>query len=163
MNKAAEKRFSLRVMLWPEIENEQLWLRKESVGFTTIPRTITLLGRIMDQLSGKGFPLYATYLALWCHVYDEGFVEIRSDNGMAFESGFEGNRAASTWKTRMKKLEDLKFIKRKAGIASEYQYVLLINPIHVVYEHYKSRPKDSLYNALIARLHEIGANDITIA
>jgi len=150
MNKAAEKRLSLRERLWPEIESEQLWIRTERVGFTTIPRSISLIGRILDQMSGKGFPLYSTYLALWCHVYDEGLVEIRSDNEMAFESGFEGNRAASTWRTRMKRLEELKFIRKKAGIASEYQYVLLMNPILVIYEFYKTRPRDHLYGALNA-------------
>lgn len=161
MRKIAEKRLQTRKQLWPEITSNDLWLRKERVGFTTIPRSITLIGRIMDKLSGKGFPLYSTYLTLWCHVFDEGFIEIRSDNQMAFESGFEGNRGASTWRSRMKRLEDLKFIQRKPGIASEYQYTLLINPLHVIQNHYKDKAPDQLYESLLLRLNEIGAEDLT--
>ena len=162
MNKAAEKRLALRQMLWPNISNKDLWIRTEKVGFTTIPRTITIIGRILDQLSGKGFPLFSTYIALWCHLYDEGFVEIRSDNEMAFESGFEGSRAASTWRNRMTRLESLGFIKRKSGIASDFQYILILNPLLVIQAHYQKKEKDILFQSLIARLHEIGANEITL-
>lgn len=159
---ASTKRLSLRATFWPEIDEKRLWLRGESVGFTTIPRTMNLIGRIMDQLSGKGFPLFGTYFTLWCRVYDEAFVEIRNDREMAFESGFSGPRGEVTWRARMRKLQELGFIDVRPGLASELQYVLIYNPIHVIAEAYSvnSKVPDTAYIALMTRLIEVGATDL---
>lgn len=159
---AALKRVALRSSLWPGLSDETLWLRKENVGFTTIPRAMSLIGRIMDQLSGKGFPLFGTYFALWCRVYDEAFVEIRNDRELAFESGFSGPRGEVTWRSRMRKLQELGFVDIRPGLASDLQYVLLLNPIRVIAEKYAKNkmPHDLAYTALVARLVEVGANDL---
>ena len=101
------RRQQMRVRLWPKIQEDVLWLRTKNVGFTTIPRTLPIINRILDQYAGKGFPVSSTYLALWCHVFDEGFIEIRNPREMAYESGFGGPRAEATWKSRMKKLLQL--------------------------------------------------------
>lgn len=161
---AEQKRLQLRDNFWPEVTKEELWLRKGSVGFTTIPRTMSLIGRIMDQISGKGFPLFGTYLALWCRVYDEAFVEVRNDREMAFESGFSGGRGEVTWRTRMRKLESLGFIQTRAGLASEVQYVLILNPIKVIAAIYarENLPEDMAYTALKTRLIEVGASDLEV-
>lgn len=159
---ADAKRVAMRDMYWPEISKEVLWLRKDRVGFTTIPRTMSLIGRIMDQLSGKGFPLFGTYLALWCRVYDEAFVEIRNDRELAFESGFSGPRGEVTWRTRMRKLQELGFIDIRKGLASDLQYVLIYNPIKVIAAIYEREklPQDLAYMALMNRLIEVGADDL---
>lgn len=159
---ANAKRTALRNKLWPDLESNALWLRKEKVGFTTIPRTMSLIGRIMDQLSGKGFPVFSTYLALWCHVYDEAFVEIRNERELAFESGFSGPRGDVTWRGRMRRLQDLGFIDIRPGLASDLQYVLLLNPILVIASIYDSESlqHDLAYTALTARLIEVGADDL---
>ncbi|WP_348692755.1 hypothetical protein [Duganella fentianensis] len=159
---AKDKRLALRDRLWPEVEDAQLWLRKERVGFTTIPRTMNLIGRVMDQLGGKGFPLFNTYLALWCRVYDEGIVEIRSDRELAFESGFGGPRGEITWRARMRLLKEIGFIDVRAGLASEMQYVLIYNPILVIVDLYEkdNLKEDMAFSALLARLSEVGANDL---
>ena len=156
------KRLALRNNFWPEISDNELWLRKGRVGFTTIPRTMSLIGRIMDQLSGKGTPVFGTYLALWCRVYDEGFVEIRTDKELAYESGFSGGRGEATWRTRMRKLQQLGFIDIKRGLASELQYVLIYNPIKVIAAVYEreSHVRDMAYQALMTRLIEVGADDL---
>lgn len=161
---ANAKRVALRHTLWPDIGNDELWLRKEKVGFTTIPRTMSLIGRIMDQLSGKGFPLFGTYLALWCRVYDEAFVEIRNDRELAFESGFSGARGEVTWRARMRKLQELGFVDLRPGLASDLQYVLILNPMLVIEENYRKNklPKDTAYTALMARLIEVGADDLEL-
>jgi len=162
VSSADAKRLSLRASLWPNLDEKILWLRKENVGFTTIPRTMSLIGRIMDQLSGKGFPLFATYLALWGRVYDEAFVEIRNDRELAYESGFSGPRGEVTWRTRMRKLQELGFIDVRPGLASDLQYVLIFNPIIVIATEYakSSKTDDLAYTALMARLIEIGARDL---
>lgn len=159
---ATSKRLALRENLWPNLVEHNLWLRKEKVGFTTIPRTMSLIGRIMDQLSGKGFPLFSTYLTLWCRVYDEAFVEIRNAREAAFESGFGGPRGEVTWRARMRKLQDLGFIDIRPGLVSDLQYVLLFNPILIIVSTYerKELSKDLAYTALMARLIEVGANDL---
>lgn len=159
------KRAALRDTFWPNIPDKSLWLRKERTGFTTLPRTMPLIGRIMDQLSGKGFPLFSTYLCLWCRVYDEAFVEIRNDREMAFEAGFSGTRGEVTWRTRMRSLQELGFIDTRPGLASDLQYVLILNPIIVIAEFYRvtERPHDAAYTALITRLIEVGADDLDSA
>lgn len=158
----SQRRAQVRDKLWPEITEQDLWLRTQRVGFTTIPRTMALIGRILDQLSEKGFPLYLTYLTLWCWVFDEAFVEIRNPKELAFESGFGGPRGEATWRNRMRRLEELGFIKTKAGLAGEFQYVLLLNPLKVIEAHYVTRPKDIAYNALLSRLAHVGADDLDI-
>lgn len=156
------KRAALRDTFWPDIQSKSLWLRKERTGFTTIPRTMPLIGRIMDQLSGKGFPLFSTYLCLWCRVYDEAFVEIRNDRELAFEAGFAGTRGEVTWRTRMRKLQELGFIDIKPGLASDLQYVLIFNPLIVIANIYSrsDMATDLAYSSLMARLIEVGADDL---
>lgn len=156
----SNRRKVLRNNLWPEVNETHLWLRTQRIGFTTIPRTMCLIGRIIDQLSGKGFPLSSTYLTLWCWVFDEAFVEIRNPKEFAYESGFSGPRGETTWRNRMRALEELGFIMSKPGIAGDFQYVLILNPIHVIEKHYKDKHKDHSYNALISRLMQVGADDL---
>lgn len=159
---ADAKRLQLRSNFWPDVKAETLWLRKNNVGFTTIPRTMSLIGRIMDQAAGKGVPVFGTYLALWCRVFDEAFVEVRNDREMAFESGFSGGRGEVTWRSRMRILEALGFIQVRAGLASEFQYVLIFNPIKVIAAIYakENLPEDMAFMALKTRLIEVGANDL---
>jgi hypothetical protein len=159
---ASERRKALREKLWPDIDDEKLWLRKQRAGFTTIPRTFNLIGRILDNLSGKGFPLSGTYLSLWCWVFDEAFVEIRNPKELSYESGFNGSRAESVWKGRMRKLEELGFILTKPGLAGEYQYVLLLNPIQVIESIFAKDVDNVAYKALLSRLVHVGADDIDI-
>ena len=123
---------------------------------------MSLIGRIMDHLAGKGTPLFGTYLALWCRVFDEAFVEIRNDKELAFESGFSGGRGEATWRTRMRKLQALGFIDIKKGLASDLQYVLIYNPIKVIATIYdrENLTRDMAYTALITRLIEVGADDL---
>lgn len=158
----SDRRKALRERLWPDVKDEQLWLRKQRTGFTTIPRTMPLIGQMLDYLSGKGFPLLTTYLTLWSWVFDEAIVEIRNPREMAYESGFSGPRAETTWRSRMKRLEDLGFIKSKPGLAGEYQYVLLLNPLQRIKEIYEGKPSDALYSALLGRAAQIGADDFDI-
>lgn len=155
----SRKRGEMRSRFWPEIDESRLWIRTRNQGFTTLPRTFTLIARILDRLSGKGVPLADTYLTLWCWVFDEAMVEIRNPKEFAFESGFTGARAEATWKSRMRRLEELGFIKSKPGIAGEFQYVLLMNPLHVIRETYEGKEHDEAYNALVSRMLQVGADD----
>lgn len=112
----------------------------------------------MDQISGKGVPLFSTYLSLWCRVFDEAFVEIRNERELAFESGFSGSRGVATWRARMRRLQEFNFIDIRPGIASDFQYVLILDPILIISGYAVTGGVDSLaYQALTARLIEVGA------
>ena len=158
----SDRRKQLREQLWPDIAESSLWLRKQRQGFTTIPRAINLIGRIMDHRSGKGFPLQQTYLALWCWVFDEGIVEIRNPREFSYESGFSGPRGEVTWRSRMRRLQELGFIDSKPGLAGEFQFVLLLNPYLTIAKLYGDEPKDVAFNALLSRMAQVGASDLDL-
>lgn len=160
--KMAERRTNIRNGVWPDLDPKDLWDRKKSDGFTTIPRCMTYILAIIDQLSGKN-PLASTYLTLWCHVYDEGFVQIRSEDEFAFESGFTGQRARTTWRNKMKKLDELGFIRTSKGKSGDFYYTLLLNPFHVLKRAYKEGSpliNKDCYLSLLERAEEIGAKDM---
>ncbi|MFH0730106.1 MAG: hypothetical protein V2B19_27650 [Pseudomonadota bacterium] len=159
-----EKRLRLRQQHWPEITDENLWLRGRTKGFTTIPRGISLIMRIMDSLSLQK-PLSNTYMTLWCYAFDEMTVTIQKPRQMALESGFAGQRAENTWHDRMKKLEELGFIQSTEGVTGDFHYVLLLNPYRVVKnlnEDEKYAVPTVLYNTLIDRVDEIGEATVMV-
>lgn len=161
-SKMIEKRLEQREKLWPNINEKQIWSRKRSHGFTTIPRSMPLIMEIMDDLS-NGKPVSRVYLALWCRVFDEGFITINNPRELAFESGFSGQRAERTWLERMRALRDMGFVITEAGAAGEFNYVLILNPYQVIL---KLNKKDGKavhhlnYTALVNRAIEIGAKDM---
>ena len=110
----ADKRLGLRSKIWPDLDEDKLWLRTRAKGFTTIPRTLPLVLRILDSLS-RGRPLSSVYLDLWARVHDECIVQISNPRERAFYSGFSGQRAVLVWRERMQKLADLGFIDAKPG------------------------------------------------
>ena len=116
--------------------------------------------QIMDSLS-KGKPLSATYLTLWCWVREASVVDIKSPTEFAFESGFTGQRADSTWKQRMRLLAELGFIKIEEGRYGPFSHVLIMNP-HLAVKglHDKGKIQPVRFYALVARLEEIGEIDL---
>jgi hypothetical protein len=152
----------LRKELWPNVDSKSLWNRKQKDGYTTMPRPMPQICQIMDYLAPKGQPVLQTYLGLWCRVFDESLVIIQNEKEMASEAGFTGQRAITTWHTRMKYLVGMGFIEAKAGTSGKYQYVLILNP-YVVIKKLKKTKKipEHLYIALFARAQEVGAgNDL---
>jgi hypothetical protein len=160
--KIIEKQLKLREQLWPGLDKARLWIRTQNDGFTTIPRTMPLLLHIMDALS-KGKPVSPTYLELWCRAYDDCFVTITKDHELAFHSGFTGQRALPTWRSRMQILASLEFIDIKPGPSGPISYCLLWNPYHIIKKHYDAKHPGigmGTFNALFQRAVEIGANDL---
>jgi len=157
-----KKQLSLRKHLWPSLDENQLWVRTQRDGFITIPRLMPLIMQIMDAMS-KGKPVSSTYFELWCRSYDLCMVTLSKPHELAFHSGFSGQRALSTWKERLKILQELGFIDVKPGPNGPMSYVLLWNPYHVIQElHKKKQPglAEDAYNALRARMIEIKATDL---
>lgn len=154
---------AMRAELWPEIDESHVWSRKNSDGFSTVPRPLSQIGSIADALSGKGKPLLQTYLELWCRVHDDGFINLSRQQEIAFASGFAGQRAVATWRERMKRLKDLDFIDIKGGPSGPLSYALIFNPYLVIARHKVANtplfPTDR-YSALFERCLEVGATDL---
>ncbi len=148
-----------RASLWPDVSPEQLWHRKRSNGFVTVPRTMPLMMAMMDTLT-KGKPVSSTYLELWCRGHDEAMlILIGKEHEYATASGFSGERAVSTWQGRIDALAKLGFIRLAAGPGGPRSYALLLNPYHVLK---KLRPQfeEFLWNSFTSRVLEIGATDM---
>jgi hypothetical protein len=157
----AKKQLAQREMYWPGADTF-IWNRKAHKGFATIPKTMPLILKIMDDMS-NGKPLSSTYLGLWSATWDNSFVIITKAAEMAHAAGFSGQRAEYTWATRMKLLEELRFIDIKPGKSGPITYVIIWNPHYAIRWHYEQKTRGLLegtYNALLDRALEIGAKDM---
>lgn len=157
----AKKQLALRDHLWPGMA-PYLWDRKAHKGFATIPKTMPLIMRIMDEMT-KGAPVSSTYMTLWCSTWDNGFVQTIRPGEMAFASGFGGQRGEHTWAARVKKLEELSFISLKAGKSGPMTHALIFNPHIILRHHYEAKTPglmEASFNALVALALEVGAMDL---
>ena len=159
--KIALKREQIRSQMWPELDKNALWDRQSSDGWLSIPRAMPMVLRVVDLLAPKGKPVSSTYLELWCRTYDDSFVIVSNPREMAFFSGFSGERAETTWRTRMHILNDLGFIDIKGSTLTPIHYVLLYNPYLVIKKHHEEKNlNDDYYNTLLHRLIEVGTKDL---
>lgn len=149
----------LRDNLWSDGVS-RIWQSKNSKGWLNIPRSMPVIMRIMDNLT-KGQPVSATYLELWCRTFNDGFVTASKPREMAFFSGFDGERAQRTWLSRVRKLHELGFIDIKEGPSGPVSYILIDNPYTPLKKlREEGMISDQFWNALIARMIEIGASDL---
>jgi hypothetical protein len=159
----AKKQLAVREQLWPAA-SAWLWDRNAFKGFTTIPKTMPLIMKIMDEMT-KGAPVSSTYLTLWCATWDNSYVTLGKSEEMAHSSGFGGQRGVHTWTTRMKKLQDLHFIDIKAGKSGPMSHAIIWNPHWIIRHHYESKTPgllESSYTAMLERALEVGAIDLTM-
>ncbi|WP_209442174.1 hypothetical protein [Neoroseomonas oryzicola] len=131
-------------------------------GWVALPRLMPLMLSIMDDLSGKGFPVGRTYLELWSRIrVEESFLTLNRPEEMAFHAGFEGQRALRTWKDRIQRLANLGFIAVKPGPLGELSYALIYNPYHVIKRAYlEGRVHENKWQALVIRANEVSAFDV---
>ncbi len=160
-SKMSKRTLKLRHQLWPKIDESTLWNRTTAKGFTTIPRTLPHILEIMDDLAGKGTPVSKVYLSLWCRVFDEALIDIKNYKDLAFEAGFNGQRAITMWKQRMASLVDLGFVLAEEGTGGKFDYILLLNPYIIIKERYNNDEIQKYkYISLFNRAQEIGATDL---
>jgi hypothetical protein len=163
-NAISQKQTDLRNKLWPGISDSDLWQAStRKSGYTTIPRALPYILQLMNDLAPNN-RVSETYLAIWCRAYKEFFITITNQYEMAYEAGFSGQRAHITWQKRMEKLNELKFIQTKKGPSGKFNYVLILNPYHVIKLHIQNKafPNDSekTLNGLIDRISQIRAKDM---
>lgn len=166
VQRSNDKQSSMQVKLFPEQDEKKYWdvkNRARTKGYTSMPRTIPLIGALADLMAGKGKPVTSTYLELWCRCNEQGFVNVSKHSDVSFASGFSGERGISTWKQRLKKLEALGFISIQSGTAGDIHYVQIWNPYLVIKHHAEANTEgfsDKHYNAYLDRYCEIGAVDL---
>jgi hypothetical protein len=163
-NAITQKQIELRNRFWPKIEQNHIWkASRKKTGYTTIPRCMPHIMQLMNDLS-PGSRVSETYFALWCRVFQEFFLTISNHSEMAYEAGFSGQRAHITWLKRMEKLEELEFILSKEGPSGKFNYVLILNPYHVIKYHEEKGnfPNESerTLNGLFDRISQIRASDM---
>ena len=160
-SRMSARTIKLRKELWPNLDGSLLWDRTTAKGFTTVPRTMPQIFEIIDDLGGKGTPLSRVYFSLWCRVFDEALIEIKSYADLAYEAGFSGQRAVTLWKQRMALLVALGFILAEEGTGGKYDHVLLLNPYNIIKKFYEDgEVQKHKYIALFTRTQEIGATDL---
>lgn len=158
----AKKQLALRDQLWPGAE-KLIWDRRIERGFTTIPKTMPLILKIMDEMT-KGAPVSSTYLALWCSTWDNSFATLSKSEVLANASGFGGQRGEHTWMSRMRRLQELGFIDIKAGRSGPMSFALIYNPHRVIRWHKEQGTPgltEGSYNALLEWALDIGAKDMS--
>jgi len=158
----AKKQQMLRDQLWPDAA-ASIWHRSSHKGFTTIPKTMPLILKIMDEMT-KGAPVSSTYLTAWCSTWDNSFVSLSKPAELAHASGFGGQRGEHTWGGRMKRLDELHFISIKAGKAGPMSHALIWNPHFIIRWHHQQKTNglmEASYTALVEWALEIGAKDMT--
>lgn len=167
------KDVELRDTFWPDAE-DRIWDRNRFDGYTTVPKTMPLLMRALDELS-KGKPLGATYFALWCATWDNGFVRLGRTPDLAYASGFTGPRGARGWQERVKLLEAFGFVEIRPTGDQKLGLAFLPNPNVVLLRlwarkrSHKGGPieppglaglQDATASAFLERAIDISANDV---
>lgn len=153
----ASKREALRNTLWPE-SGQFVWSRQLSPGFTSVPRIVPLVMRLIGDLTPKG-DASRVYLDLWCRAFDEGLIVVRDDEEMAFTCGYDGPRALRTWREHIDTLVKLGFILKKELGNRDIGHVLIIDPtISVARLKANGQVPEKWWNMYLTRMNEIGAN-----
>lgn len=156
----------MRANIFPDLDENRVWNIKDTAktkGYSSMPRTITLIGAMADLMGGKGKPVASTYLELWCRADEQGFVNVSKHIDVSFASGFSGERGVSTWKQRIRKLEELGFISIKSGTSGNVHYVQIWNPYLIIKDHHAAQTEgfsEQHYHAFLERYYEIGAIDL---
>jgi hypothetical protein len=156
---------------------DRLWDRAKHHGFATVPKTMPLVMRALDEIS-KGKPLGQTYFALFCATWDNGFVRLGRSTDLPYASGFTGPRGVRGWQERMKLLESFGFIEIQASGDQKFGLAFLPNPNIVLLKLWEKKRaqgkepydpaglgglQDATMGAFLERAIDVGANDVTRA
>lgn len=160
-SKAHRNVMKMREKMWPDLDEDILWQRSLHDGYSSIPRTMSIMMNIIDDLAkkhtGKSVPAGKTYFGLWCRVWDENMLIIENEASYAVEAGYLGERNVSTWRKHMKTLHELGFIDVRSGAYGPYNFILLLNP-YLIMKKLESEISTQSFNLLLQRAIEIGAD-----
>lgn len=160
-----------------EDAGDRIWDRTKHHGFATVPKTMPLLMRALDELS-KGKPLGQTYFALFCATWDNGFVRLGRSTDLPYSSGFTGPRGVRGWQERMKLLESFGFVEIRASGDQKFGLAFLPNPNIILLNLWEKKMtqgkgpfkpeglaglQEATMSAFLERAIDVGANDVTRA
>jgi len=160
-----------------EDAGDRIWDRTKHHGFATVPKTMPLLMRALDELS-KGKPLGQTYFALFCATWDNGFVRLGRSTDLPYASGFTGPRGVRGWQERMKLLESFGFVEIRASGDQKFGLAFLPNPNIILLNLWEKKMtqgkgpfepeglaglQEATMSAFLERAIDVGANDVTRA
>lgn len=160
-----------------EDAGDRIWDRTKHHGFATVPKTMPLLMRALDELS-KGKPLGQTYFALFCATWDNGFVRLGRSSDLPYASGFTGPRGMRGWQERMKLLESFGFVEIRASGDQKFGLAFLPNPNIILLNLWEKKMtqgkgpfepeglaglQEATMSAFLERAIDVGANDVTRA
>ena len=159
MATTSTRRKRIRDDLWPDAD-DVTYSHKSEDGFFTSPRTLPMVARLAKSLS-SGIDPSQVYLELWARSFDPpGFVEIVDEEECANAAGFMGGggRSIRSWRERVRRLEELGFIRVGRKGSRKYAYVLILHPHRVVRSLEEKGSVPSSWQSLFrARLRDIGA------
>lgn len=148
----------LRDKLWPDAA-AVVWDRKEESGFSTVPRTLALIGTLQRHLVKSSDPS-RVYLALWVRQRDNGLVEILNPEDLATEVGYSGTRKVRSLHEALDHLAKLGFIRVHGRGTRKYAFVLVLHPHDAVMTIKRDTPKripDWWWSLFELRMQEIKA------
>ncbi len=159
-NKAATKRLQLRESLWPNADT-YVWHRSKEHGWSTVPRTLTLIMTLIDLLK-PGYDASRVYLELWCRQFDDSFVQIDDEEALAYACGYvTQTRNVRSLRERLNLLHKLGFISIKPNGSRKFGYVLLLQPHRVAKKirDTTSNPEihDKWWGAWVKRAVDVGS------
>ncbi len=129
-SKASVDRERIRKEVWPQ---DDAWTGEDEVGWFFAPRTLPLILNLLDSKEvSEDLKPSLVYLDLWSRHVDGGVVVMASAEEHAFAAGYRSSRGVRTWQERMRKLEELGFIKTHQIGNKQYKYTLLIHPTTAV-------------------------------
>lgn len=150
--KIMQKYIDLRKKLFPSLTDELIWHSSTNDGWRNIPRCMTYIMNIMDDLC-SGSPPSSTYLALWLRSYESYFLKELNFESLASESNLTGQRAVTTLKKKLENLKELGFILE----VNKFGAIAIPNP-YLVIEKLRSDGKvtDDVWSSLIMRMSDVG-------
>jgi hypothetical protein len=137
-SKVEKRRLKERKLHFPNIDDAEFYSEDGGKGWKQVPRTMPHILNLMNGLS-KGSPLSSTYFDIWMMAWSESYIAVQSTNDRAFAAGFTGQRAVSTWMAKVRKLDELGFIRLKAGPAGKL-YIAILDPHRAVKKLAEEKP-----------------------
>lgn len=115
---------------------------KNRNGYTSMPRCIPLVSRLINALGDKKIKAGDIYIALWFLNWGESLIERVNFRAVLYQAGHvaRGKSVHRNWKDRTKLLERLGFIKIREHKLDPQGAILLIDP-HLAVMRLRSIPE----------------------
>lgn len=128
-----------------------------------IPRTAGMVAEVVikeahKKMFGASSGAGATYMTIWLHVMACGVARIDSEEDAAFEAGYGGERAVTTFRRHLRTLKKMGFIDLVES-RGRIKWVLIFNPYQVVKRlHEEGNLTSDTFKAVSDRAMAIGVS-----